>query len=210
MPGSAGPPADRHADRHAQGESADWLRRWAHLLPAGAPVLDIACGRGRHLRWLAGRGHPVTGIDRDASALAASQDLASAGQAELIQADLEGGPWPCPGRQWPVVLVTNYLWRPLWPQILASLAPAGVLVYETFADGNQSVGKPSRADFLLQPGELILRCASLQIVAFEQGFLDHPARFVQRVVAVRPAPAAAQPARHALLPTTAPAGQTPD
>ena len=186
---------------HGRAEPADWLQRWAHLLPAGAPVLDIACGRGRHLRWLAGRGHPVTGIDRDAAALAASQDLADAGQAELILADIENGPWPCPGRQWPVVLVTHYLWRPLWPQILASVAPGGWLVYETFADGNQTVGKPSRPDFLLQPGELIVRCAGLRIVAYEDGFLDEPARFVQRVVAASPAPDAAGPARHGLRPT---------
>ena len=190
---------------HAQGDAADWLQRWAHLLPAGAAVLDIACGRGRHLRWLAGRGHPVTGIDRDPAALAASQDLAAAGQAELIQADIETGAWPCPGRQWPVVLVTHYLWRPLWPQILASVAPGGWLVYETFADGNQTVGKPSRPDFLLQPGELIERCAGLRIIGFEDGFLDHPARFVQRVVAWRAGPDAALPARHRLRPAS-PAG----
>ena len=187
-----------HTPTHARGEAADWLQRWAHLLPDGAPVLDIACGRGRHLRWLAGRGHPVTGIDRDAAALATSQDLAAASQAELILADIENGPWPCPGRQWPVVLVTHYLWRPLWPQILATLAPGGLLIYETFAAGNETVGKPSRPDFLLQPGELIARCAGLHIIAFEDGFLDDPARFVQRVVAQRPGPAGALPARHLL------------
>ena len=193
MPGQT--PLSAQAQGHAQGQPADWLQAWAHLLPAGAAVLDIACGRGRHLRWLAGRGHPVTGIDRDPEALGASQDLAEAGQAELILADIEHGPWPCPGRQWPVVLVTHYLWRPLWPQILASLAPGGWLIYETFAAGNESVGKPARPDFLLQPGELIERCAGLRIIAFEDGFLDHPARFVQRVLARRPGPADSLPMR---------------
>jgi SAM-dependent methyltransferase len=178
---------------HDLAPPADWLQRWAHLMPAGTPVLDIACGRGRHLRWLAGRGHPVTGLDRDPLALAASADLARSGQAELIEADLEGGPWPCPGRQWPVVLVTHYLWRPLWPQILASLAPGGLLIYETFADGNQTVGKPSRPDFLLQPGELLTRCAGLRIVAYEDGYLDTPPRFLQRVVAWRPDAVGGQP-----------------
>ena len=196
------PPETTPAPAHAH--AADWLQRWAHLLPAQAPVLDIACGRGRHLRWLAGRGHPVTGIDRDAGALAASQDLADAGQAELILADLENGAWPCAGRQWPVVLVTHYLWRPLWPQIVASLAPGGLLVYETFAVGNETVGKPSRPDFLLRPGELIERCAGLRIIAFEDGFLDDPARFVQRVVAQRPGAADKLPTRHRLRAATAP------
>ena len=193
-----------HARSDGQTGAADWLQCWAHLLPAGAPVLDIACGRGRHLRWLAGRGHPVTGIDRDAAALGASRGLADAGQAELILADIESGPWPCAGRQWPLVLVTHYLWRPLWPQILACLAPGGLLVYETFAAGNETVGKPSRPDFLLQPGELIERCAGLRIIAFEDGFLDDPARFVQRVVAQRPGPADSLPTRHLLRAATPP------
>ena len=183
---------------HGSGTPSPWLLRWAHLLPPAAPVLDIACGSGRHLRWLAARGHPVTGIDRDAAALAASHGLVAAGQAELIQADIEHGPWPCPGRQWPVVLVTHYLWRPLWPQILASVAPGGLLIYETFADGNQTLGKPSRPDFLLHAGELIQRCAGLHIVAYEDGFLDLPPRCVQRVVAARTVPGASLPVRHAL------------
>ncbi len=187
---------------HGGSAASPWLQRWAHLLPPGGTALDLACGSGRHLRWLAAQGLRPTGIDRDAAALAASADLAGAGLAELITADVENGPWPCPGRLFDAVVVTNYLWRPLWPQILASLAPGAVLLYETFAAGNQTVGKPSRPDFLLQPGELISRCQGLTIVAYEDGFLDAPARFVQRVVAVRPAAQSAEhPAavpRHAL------------
>ena len=188
---------------HGSGPASPWLQRWAHLLPSGGTALDLACGSGRHLRWLAAHGLRPTGIDRDAAALAASADMAQAGQAELISADVENGPWPCPGRQFDVVVVTNYLWRPLWPQILDSLAPGGVLLCETFAAGNQTVGKPSRPDFLLQPGELISRCQGLTIVAYEDGFLDTPARFVQRVVAVRPATDAMAHPRHALLPPAA-------
>ncbi len=184
---------------HGSGAPSPWLQRWAHLLPAGGAALDLACGSGRHLRWLAGLGLRVTGIDRDQAALAASADLVATGQATLVAADVEHGAWPLPGRQFDAVVVTNYLWRPLWPQILASLAPGGVLLYETFADGNQTVGKPSRPDFLLQPGELLTRCAGLHIVAYEDGFLDAPPRFVQRVAAVRSAATAAGPARHALL-----------
>jgi len=188
---------------HGSGAPSAWLQRWAHLLPAGGRALDLACGSGRHLRWLVTQGLHATGIDRDATALAASADLAQAGTAELITADVENGPWPCPGRQFDAVVVTNYLWRPLWPQILDSLAPGGVLMYETFADGNQTVGKPSRPDFLLQPGELITRCAGLRIVAYEDGFADAPARFLQRVVAVRPGAGTSGPARHLLPPSGA-------
>lgn len=185
---------------HGSSAPSPWLLRWAHLLPAGGRVLDVACGGGRHVRWLAGRGMTVTGIDRDAAALAGLADLASTGRLELIQADIESGPWPCPGRAFDAVLVTNYLWRPLWPQLLAALAPAGVLIYETFAEGNQTVGKPSRPDFLLQTGELIARCQGLRIVAYEDGFVDVPPRFVQRVVAVRPAEGGGGPARYPLTP----------
>ena len=137
-------------------------------------------------------------IDRDAAALAASQDLVEAGRAELIAADIEGEPWPCPGRQFDAVVVTNYLWRPLWPSLRAALAPGGLLIYETFAAGNESVGKPSRPDFLLLTGELLARCAGLRIVAYEDGFLDNPARFVQRVVAVAPGADTDSPPRHGL------------
>ena len=194
----------RHPPPHSSGTPSDWLQRWAHLLPAGGRLLDLACGRGRHLRWAAARGFAVTGLDRDADALAASLDLANAGSAELITADIENGPWPLPGRQFDAVLVFNYLWRPLWPDLIAALAPGAVLVYETFAAGNASVGKPSRPDFLLQPGELIQRCAGLTVLAYEAGFLADPARFVQRVVALRPGADTAVPPRHALQAAPAP------
>ncbi|WP_284617410.1 class I SAM-dependent methyltransferase [Aquabacterium humicola] len=167
-----------------------WIERWAHLLRPGATALDLACGSGRHVRFLAARGLGVTAVDRDAAALVALR-----GVAEVIVADLEGAPWPLSGRRFDVVLVTNYLWRPLWPQLLASLAPGGLLLYETFAAGNETVGRPSRADFLLQPGELLQACAGLRIVGYEDGFLDAPPRFVQRVAALAPDPAAPSPLR---------------
>ena len=106
--------------------------------------------------------------------------------AEVIEADIENGPWPLAGRQFDAIVVTNYLWRPLWPDLLAALAPGGVYIHETFAHGNATVGKPSRSDFLLQPGELLRACAGLQVVAYEDGFLPDPDRFVQRIAAVRP------------------------
>jgi SAM-dependent methyltransferase len=166
---------------HGSEEASDWIARWSHLVPAGGTVLDLACGRGRHLRWFAARGHRVTGVDRDPMALATLD-----GVGETIVADVENGPWPLAGRQFDAVIVTNYLWRPLFPAIAAAVAPGGVLLHETFAQGNETVGKPARPDFLLAPGELLRAYAQLRVVAFEDGFREAPPRFVQRIAAVRP------------------------
>jgi SAM-dependent methyltransferase len=102
-----------------------------------------------------------------------------------LEADIEGGPWPLSGQTFDVVVVTNYLWRPLMPQILASLAPGGILIYETFAFGHEKIGKPSRPDFLLQPGELLRTFAPLRVIAYEDGYWDEPAKYIQRIVAVQ-------------------------
>ena len=157
-----------------------WIVRWAHLIAPRGTVLDVAAGGGRHARWLASRGHRVTAIDRDADAMAALADA-----AETIPADLENGAWPLDGRSFDAVVVTNYLWRPLFPALRAALAPGGVLLYETFAVGNQTVGRPSRREFLLGHGELLTAAEGLRIVAYEDGFLADPERFVQRLAAVR-------------------------
>ena len=176
----------------AAAAASPWLLRWAHLIATGGSVLDVAAGSGRHARWLAGHGFAGTAIDRDAAAM-----QALAGCAETIVADIEGDPWPLDGRSFDAVLVTNYLWRPLLPAIVATTGPGGVLLYETFAAGNESVGRPARPDFLLAPGELLGAVAGLRIVAYEDGFLDDPDRFVQRIVAVRERNTGA-PARHPL------------
>jgi SAM-dependent methyltransferase len=161
-----------------------WIARWSHLVAPGATVLDVACGSGRHLHWFAERGCAVTGVDIDTRAAAQAVPA-----AQLVQADIENGPWPlqqASGQptQFDVVVVTNYLWRPLMPTLLASLAPGGLLLYETFAAGNETVGRPARPDFLLQAHELLHMCSGLHTVAYENGFLDSPARFVQRIAAV--------------------------
>jgi SAM-dependent methyltransferase len=166
---------------------AAWVERWSHLVPAGGAVLDVACGFGRHMKHFAQRGHPVTGVDRSEEAIAAV-----AGLGDALLADIENGPWPFAGRQFAGVVVTHYLWRPLLPAIVEAVAPGGVLIYETFAAGNETVGKPSRPDFLLNPGELLEVCQGLRVVAYEDGFLAEPDRFVQRICAVRPAGSASQ------------------
>jgi len=179
--------------QHNFDEPSGWVRRWQHLMPVGATVLDVACGFGRHMQWLGARGCHCTGIDRSAAALAQASRY-----GETVQADIEGGDWPLLDnnlpRQFNVVLVTNYLWRPLFPVLLQSLAPGGLLLYETFALGNETVGKPASPDFLLRTGELLQLCQGLRIVAFEDGFLPTPPRFVQRIAAVGPQPTAAAPA----------------
>jgi len=169
---------------HGTESPSPWVRRWAHLIPDRSAVLDVACGHGRHMRHLAGLGHTVTGIDRDPAAIEA---VAPLGQALL--ADIENGPWPLPGRTFGAVVVTNYLWRELLPTLVVSVAPGGVLIYETFGIEHAKVGRPSRPDFLLQPGELLQVCRDLRVVAYEDGFLAAPERFVQRIVALREDPA---------------------
>ena len=187
-------PDPRPSPHSSRGAPSPWVIRWSHLISPCVTVLDVACGSGRHLAWFADRGHPVTGIDRD---LAAARDLMSptdvsgrATRTTLVCADIESNPWPLmlvdQPRQFGAVVVTNYLWRPVLPVICDSVAPGGVLLYETFTQGNETVGRPSRPDFLLRPGELLQACHGWQVVAYECGYLPEPARHVQRIAAVRP------------------------
>ena len=186
------------AAAHASPPPSDWVARWTPLLPPAARVLDVACGHGRHVRWLAAAGHRVTAVDHDAALLAPLASL-----AETLQADLEADAWPLPGRQFDAVVVTNYLWRPLFPALKAAVAPGGLLIYETFAQAHAALGRPRRPEFLLRPAELldVLRepaatvghvpstSENWHVVAFEEGRLpargDIPEREVQRIVARR-------------------------
>jgi SAM-dependent methyltransferase len=192
-------------DAHEVSPPSDWVRRWAHLLPPAARVIDVACGHGRHVRWLAAAGHRVTAVDRDEALLAPLAALA--GVERTVAADLEAGPWPLPGLEFDAAIVTNYLWRPLFPALRAAVAPGGLLVYETFAQGHEALGRPRRPEFLLRPGELLQLLGAgvsgadaWRVIAFEQGRLPAgaggPEREVQRIVARR-------------LPVDAPAGPAP-
>lgn len=168
-------------EAHGLEAASVWVQRWSHLVPDGAALLDVACGAGRHVRWFAARGCRVTGVDRDAAAVEALRSI-----AEIEVADIENGPWPWPGRTFDAVVVTKYLWRPLLPLLIESVAPGGTFIYETFVQGNETVGRPTNPEFLLRPGELldVVRPA-LRVVAYEDGFIKAPAHFVQRVMAVR-------------------------
>lgn len=183
---------------HGQGLPSQWLQRWQHLLPDNARVLDVACGAGRHTRHLLSLGHQVTAVDRDAQALAHLQSTT----AICVLADLEQGGWPFSAQAFDAVVMTNYLWRPLFGPIISSLKPGGFLVFETFAIGQETIGKPSRAAFLLAPGEALSLCAPLRVVAFENGFEPETPtsapRFVQRIVATKSISEDQPPTRHVL------------
>ena len=149
-------------------------------------MLDLACGGGRHARLFAGLGYQVLAVDRDTSAL---KSAAGPG-IDAIQADLEADDavWPFEEGRFTGIVVTNYLHRPLFPHLLRSLAPEGVLLYETFAAGNEQFGKPSNPAFLLRPGELLELAAKggMRVIAFEDGYVEtlKPA-MVQRICAVK-------------------------
>ncbi|RJG06457.1 class I SAM-dependent methyltransferase [Noviherbaspirillum cavernae] len=168
-----------------------WVVRFASLIPEGE-VLDLACGSGRHARFLAARGYRVLAVDRDSAAL----ERAAADGVRTLPVDLEddsngSASWPFEADRFNGIVVTNYLHRPLLPRILYSLAPGGILIYETFTCGNERYGKPSNPDFLLTHGELLrlteIQCVpSLRIIAFEDGYVDFPKpAMVQRICVLK-------------------------
>lgn len=156
---------------------SEWVQRWAHLVERG-PVLDVACGAGRHAAFFAQRGFDVVALDREPQHIEG---------VRFVQADLEdGSPWPLAGERFAAIVVANYLYRPLFPLLVESLEAGGVLIYETFMVGNERYGKPSNPAFLLRPGELLQAFAALTAVGFEQGVVERPKKaLIQRLCAVR-------------------------
>jgi len=173
-----------------QANPSAWVRRFVPLTRPGGRVLDLAAGAGRHTRLLLDMGFRVTAVDRDIEEL----QLLAGPDCDVVAIDLEtGAPWPL-GGGYDGIVVTNYLHRPLFPAIRAALAEGGALIYETFAAGNERLGRPRNPDFLLRPGKLLAAFADLTIVAFEQGEVSAPRpAFIQRLAA-----------------TAAPLGRLPD
>ena len=169
---------------HALVSPSEWVVRWAALASVACTVLDVACGGGRHTRYFAAHGHAVEAVDRDIVALAW---LAGVSQVTTRCADLEAGAWPYADKTFGAIVVTNYLHRPLFPHLLAALAPGGVLIYETFALGNERFGRPANPDFLLKPGELLDAVRGVcRVVAYEDVTVDLPRpAMVQRICARR-------------------------
>lgn len=197
--------AERHA-AHTVLQASAWVLRFAEMIPkqkaalnlaraevldvalgqaldiAAGQVLDLAAGSGRHSRALAAMGYAMLAVDRDLDEFAAPPL-----GVILFKADLELHPWPFANQQFAGVVVTNYLYRPLLPFIVAAVAPGGILIYETFAIGNEQFGRPSRAEFLLQPEELLDAVrGELQVIAYENMFIKEPKpAAVQRIAAIR-------------------------
>jgi SAM-dependent methyltransferase len=172
---------------HVQEAPAAWFVRHAGLISAGSNLLDVACGYGRHARYFAARGVSVTAVDRDADALAA---CASCAGVNTERRDLEADSWPYAAASFAAVIVSNYLWRPTLSDLLATVDAGGVLLYETFMDGNERYGRPSRPEFLLRSNELrMLVQTTFRVVAYEEGEeLDangRPVAVKQKLAAVR-------------------------
>jgi SAM-dependent methyltransferase len=161
-----------------------WVERFAPLVPNGGLVLDLACGSGRHTRRLRAMGYRVLAVDIDVTRV---EDLSSDENVEIMKADLEAGDWPFSDRRFEGIVVTNYLHRPHLPRLVESLAPGGVLIYETFAKGNEKLGRPRNPEFLLNPAELLDAFAPrLTIMAYEHAIEDEPMPAVrQRICAVK-------------------------
>jgi SAM-dependent methyltransferase len=173
----------------AAGDPAPWVVRFAPEVAPDGKVLDLACGGGRHGRLFLTRGHKVCFLDIDLAGIA---DLAGQPDAELLQADLEHAHWPFPAkedkgeRQFDAIVVVNYLWRPLFPQLVAALAPTGLLLYETFMQGHERIGRPTNPDYLLARDELFERLKeSCDILAFEQGWQETPSPAMRQRICAR-------------------------
>jgi SAM-dependent methyltransferase len=171
------------AEPHRVQTPSAWVERWSGRVPPGGRVLDVACGHGRHARYFAGRGYLVEAVDRDAELLAGLMRVPG---VSTRCADLEGGPWPYAGSSFAGIVVTNYLYRPLFPYLLSALSANGVLIYETFAAGNECYGRPANPNYLLEPGELLdLTRDKLRILAYEDLFVAEPKpAMVQRICAI--------------------------
>ncbi|MBC3916355.1 class I SAM-dependent methyltransferase [Undibacterium sp. CY18W] len=170
------------------GEPSAWLQRHIALLPAGL-VLDLACGGGRNSLFLLEKNYEVLALDRDGQGFVMLEAAGARTMLHDLEAEVEHDNWPFVENAFEAIVVCNYLHRPLFPAMLGSLAPGGVLIYETFAAGNEQFGKPSNPAFLLQQGELLAQIRSnaqvaMHVIAYEEGYVEQPKpAMIQRICA---------------------------
>ncbi len=165
-------------------DASPWVKRFAAAIPKGGLVLDLACGAGRHTVMLADAGYFVLAVDQDISAIQKLQNSS----IQVCQLDLEAGVWPLEGQEFAGIVVSNYLYRPFLDKLPNMLQEGGVLIYETFAEGNSRFGKPSNPNFLLKTGELLVLAehSSLKVIAYEDIYVDLPKpAMIQRICAVK-------------------------
>jgi SAM-dependent methyltransferase len=154
-----------------------WIVRYSSTIPPGGHVLDLACGGGRHSGHLLDQGYRVTAADKDTSTI--SERLEGRKNLTIITADLETGDDPFAnegslgGQKFNGIIAVNYLYRPLMMALINALKPGGVLLYETFARGNEVYSRPRNPDHLLRSGELLdLAAGRLQVLAYEHGLIE--------------------------------------
>ncbi len=162
-------------------EVSRWISDHVDLFPATGLVLDLACGTGRHARYLASRGLQVTAVDIDISMV----ETISLPNIDAMQFDLEKGDWPFSEEVFDAVIVTNYLWRPLFPKIVSSLKVGGIVFYETFAIGNEKYGRPSNPDYLLAEDELLMQFKGFEVLDFEHMKVENPKPEIKQAIAAK-------------------------
>ena len=164
--------------------ASHWVIKWSRAIAPKGRVLDVASGSGRHARFMLGRGFSLLAVDLDISGI---EDLRGQPGIDILQTDLENRPWPFADSLFDGIVVTNYLHRPLFPSLITSLKPGGILIYETFAEGNEAFGRPSNPDFLLRRGELLeVTKAITTVLAYEDIYVDRPKpAWVQRICTVK-------------------------
>ena len=161
---------------------SQWIVRFASLIKSQGVVLDLACGSGRHAKWLAQQGYQVHALDRDAIATANMQSIDG---ISITTLDLETTEPPTFEHSYDGIIVSRYLHRPLMTTLATILKPGGILIYETFMRGNERFGQPSNPNFLLMPDELLNTYSPLlKVIDFEQGEISEPKpAMLQRICA---------------------------
>ena len=165
---------------------SSWVKRHIADVTPGGRIVDVAAGRGRHALLALTLGYRVVAVDRNADALQDLSTRAGPDRLETEVQDLEGANWPLKGRKFDGVIVCNYLYRPFLPQVLDLVDVGGLLIYETFALGNEAFGRPSNPDFLLQPNELLTAVLpEFDVLAYEGVTVPEPAPARKQRIAAR-------------------------